>query len=133
MPKQVVLDSFALMSFFQNEKGADAVREMILDSVDGKIELSICTVNLGEVWYAVARKISIERADALLNEIQNMPIEIVDADWELTRQAAEYKMTGKISYADCFAAALSKIRKAELVTGDDEFKKLQAEIKIKWL
>ena len=133
MPKQVVLDSFALMSFFQNEKGADAVREMILDSVDGKIELSICSVNLGEVWYAVARKISIERADALLNEIQNMPIEIVDADWELTRQAAEYKMTGKISYADCFAAALSKIRKAELVTGDDEFKKLQAEIKIKWL
>ena len=133
MPKQVVLDSFALMSFFQNEKGADAVREMILDSVEGKIELSICTVNLGEVWYAVARKISIERADALLNEIQNMPIEIVDADWELTRQAAEYKMTGKISYADCFAAALSKIRKAELVTGDDEFKKLQAEIKIKWL
>ena len=133
MPKQVVLDAFALMSFFQNEKGADAVREMILDSVDGKIELSICSVNLGEVWYAVARKISIERADALLNEIQNMPIEIVDADWELTRQAAEYKMTGKISYADCFAAALSKIRKAELVTGDDEFKKLQAEIKIKWL
>ena len=133
MPKHVVLDAFALMSFFQNEKGADAVREMILDSVDGKIELSICSVNLGEVWYAVARKISIERADALLNEIQNMPIEIVDADWELTRQAAEYKMTGKISYADCFAAALSKIRKAELVTGDDEFKKLQAEIKIKWL
>ncbi len=121
------------MSFFQNEKGADAVREMILDSVDGKIELSICTVNLGEVWYAVARKISIERADALLSEIKNMPIKIVEADWELTRQAAEYKITGKISYADCFAAALSKIRKAELVTGDDEFKKLQAEIKIKWL
>ena len=133
MPKQVVFDSFALMSFFQNEKGADTVREMILDSVDGKIEISICTVNLGEVWYAVARKISIERADTLLNEIQNMPIEIVDADWELTRRAAEYKMNGKISYADCFAAALSKIRKAELVTGDDEFKKLQAEIKIKWL
>lgn len=133
MPRQVVLDSFALMSFFQNEKGADAVREIILDSVDGKIELSICTVNLGEVWYAVARKTSIERADALLNEIQNMPIEIMEADWDLTRQAAEYKMSGKISYADCFAAALSKIRKAELVTGDEEFKKLQSEIKIKWL
>jgi predicted nucleic acid-binding protein len=133
MPKQIVLDSFALMSFFQNEKGADTVREMILDSVDGKIELSICTVNLGEVWYAVARKTSMERADALLNEIHNMPIEIMEADWDLTRQAAEYKMSGKISYADCFAAALSKIRKAELVTGDEEFKKLQSDIKIKWL
>lgn len=133
MPKQIVLDSFALLAFFQNEKGADAVREMILDSVEGKIELSMCTVNLGEVWYAVARKISLERADALLDEIQNMPIEIVDADWALTRQAAEYKMIGKMSYADCFAAALSKIRQAELVTGDDEFKRLQAELKIKWL
>ena len=106
---------------------------MILDSVEGKIELSICAINLGEVWYIIARKTSTEQADTLVNEIQNMPIEIVDADWMLTRQAAEYKQKGNISYADCFAAALAKVRNAEVVTGDKEFKKLEGEIKISWL
>jgi predicted nucleic acid-binding protein len=35
--------------------------------------------------------------------------------------------------ADCFAAVLAKIRKAELVTGDREFKQVEDEIKIGWL
>jgi len=133
MPKRFVFDSFAFMSFFQNETGADVVREMILDSVEGGAELSICSVNLGEVWYSVARKTSIEQADFILREIQNMPIEIVDADWVLARQAASYKLNGGISYADCYAAALAKLRDAEVVTGDKEFKALEKEVKVLWL
>lgn len=128
MPKQIVFDSYALMSFFQNEIGADTVREMILDSVEGKIDISICTVNLGEVWYITARKTSPDQADAILREIENMPIEIVDADWALTRQASLYKLKGGISYADCYAAALAKIRNGQVVTGDKEFKPLEKEV-----
>jgi predicted nucleic acid-binding protein len=52
---------------------------------------------------------------------------------ELVRQAAIYKATKKLSYADAFAAALAKIRNAELVTGDQEFKDVESEIKIGWL
>jgi ribonuclease VapC len=62
-----------------------------------------------------------------------MAIEIVDADWQLTRQAAAFKVNGKISYGDCFAAALAKNRQAELITGDAEFKVLQDEINISWI
>jgi predicted nucleic acid-binding protein len=133
MPKQVVFDSPAVLSFFQNEQGADAVRKMILDSVEGEIVLSVSAVNLGEIWYIVARKISADRADALVHTILNMPIEIVEANWAVTRQAASYKLNGGLSYADCFAAALAKLRNAELVTGDKEFKKVEKEIKISWL
>ena len=39
----------------------------------------------------------------------------------------------KMSYADCFAAALAKLRSAELITGDPEFKAVEGEIKIGWL
>jgi predicted nucleic acid-binding protein len=60
-------------------------------------------------------------------------IEIVDADWQLTRQAALFKTNGNISYGDCFAAALAKAKKAELVTGDEEFRSLEDKIKIQWL
>ena len=49
------------------------------------------------------------------------------------RQAAIYKATKKLAYADAFAAALAKILNAELVTGDPEFKEIENEIKIGWL
>ncbi|MFN8387956.1 MAG: type II toxin-antitoxin system VapC family toxin, partial [Anaerolineales bacterium] len=133
MQNSVVLDSFAVLAFFQNEPGADTVRKLILDAVDENIKLAMCVVNAGEVWYSVARKKTNETADALLREIQSMPIEFVDADWTLTKQASIYKMRGGVSYADCFAAALAKLRDAELVTGDKEFKSLASEIKIRWL
>jgi predicted nucleic acid-binding protein len=38
-----------------------------------------------------------------------------------------------MSYADCFAAALSKQKGAELITGDPEFKAVEKDIKIHWL
>jgi len=65
-----------------------------------------------------------------------LTIEIVGVDNEnldLARQAAIYRATRKLSYADAFAAALAKIRNAELVTGDYEFKQVEDEIKIDWL
>jgi predicted nucleic acid-binding protein len=38
-----------------------------------------------------------------------------------------------MSYADCFAAALAKERKAEVVTGDPEFKQIEPEVKVHWI
>jgi predicted nucleic acid-binding protein len=38
-----------------------------------------------------------------------------------------------MSFADAFAAALAKVRQAELVTGDPEFKPLEREIRIHWI
>jgi hypothetical protein len=40
-----------------------------------------------------------------------MGIGIVEVDWNLTRQAAVFKVGGNISYAGCFAAALAKLKK----------------------
>ena len=51
----------------------------------------------------------------------------------IARQAAIYKATHKMSYADCFAAALAKIRNCELLTGDPEFTAVENEIKIHWV
>ena len=64
-----------------------------------------------------------------------LPIDIVGVGDDLTiaRQAAIYKATHKMAYADCFAAALAKIKNAELLTGDPEFKEVEKEIKVVWL
>ena len=57
----------------------------------------------------------------------------VESDLVLARQAARFKASKKLSYADCFAAVLAKVRKAELITGDSEFKQVESEIRIAWL
>lgn len=128
-----VLDSYALMAFFEDEPGADLVRGLLLKAEESGVKLLMSVVNLGEVWYSIARTASPKTADQYILEIQSMAIEIVDADWGLTRQAAAFKVNGNIAYGDCFAAALAKNRSAELITGDKEFKAVESEIKIFWL
>ena len=128
-----VLDSYALMAFFEDELGADLVRGLILQAEEGSTSLLMSVVNLGEVWYSIASTNSSEIADQYVQEIMGMAIEIVEADWGLTHQAAVFKANGNIAYADCFAAALARTRQAELITGDQEFKLLKEEIKISWI
>jgi len=127
-----VLDTYALIAFFEDEPGADFVRNLLLEAESGSVKLTMCVVNLGEFWYVIARGVSPAQADALLEEIQGMSIEIVDADWKLTYQAAIFKSRGGLSYADCFTAALGVLRQAEVVTGDPEFQKLKGEIGVTW-
>jgi predicted nucleic acid-binding protein len=81
------------------------------------------------------RKTSQSGAENIVREVAGMPVEIVGVgdDLALVRQAAIFKATRKMSYADCFAAALAKSRGAELVTGDREFKEVEKEIKIRGL
>jgi uncharacterized protein len=130
-----VLDSHALMTLFNDESGADEVERLLLKAEGGSPKLFMCVVNWGEIYYSVMRGASPELAEEKAREIAGMPIELVpvDDDLHLVRQAAIFKATKKMSYADCFAAALAKLRSAELVTGDPEFKAVEGEIKIGWL
>jgi predicted nucleic acid-binding protein len=128
-----VLDSWALMAFFKGEPAGAAVEALIHKAAANRARLLICAVNWGEVYYGMWRAGGKEAADAVAEDMSRLPMEVVDADLTLSRQAAVYRATHKMSYADCFAAALAKIRNAELLTGDPEFESLESEIKINWL
>jgi ribonuclease VapC len=132
----MVLDAHALMVLFNDEPGADEVERILLKAQSGSPQLLMSVVNWGEIYYSILRGASQEMAETKAHEIAGMQIELVpvDADdLELVRQAAAFKATRKMSYADCFAAALAKIKNAELVTGDREFKQLARDVKIHWL
>ena len=90
-------------------------------------------VNAGEVWYIVARQTSAADADTSIKQIRDLGIEFVDADWSLAKDAGNFKSKNKMSFADCFAAALAKQRAATLLTGDPEFKQVEREITITWM
>jgi predicted nucleic acid-binding protein len=131
--KRLVLDASALISYFENRAGGDVVEEVMAGCIDGKNELFMSIVNWGEVYYSAWRAAGEGGARRLAAEISQFPIQLVDADFELTKSAAALHAKYNLPYADCFAAALSKDLKAQLITGDRDFEKVQSEIKIKFL
>ena len=128
-----VLDAYSLMAYFEGEAGKDQMIEIFRSARDSGRPLFLSVVNWGEVFYITLREAGRERADHVAHLISTLPIQLIAADLDLAKQAAEFKATRKMSYADCFAAALAKLRKAELVTGDKEFKRAEGEVKIYWL
>jgi len=131
--KRYVLDSYSLLAYAEDEKGADAVEDILTKALDNQAEIFLSVINWGEMYYIALREGGKERAELYRETFARYPIAIVEANKELTLQAAHFKANYKISYADAFAAALAKNRKAILVTGDKEFKSLENEIKINWL
>lgn len=128
-----VLDTYSLIAYFEGEAGKDKMIDIFRVARDSGRLLLLSVVNWGEVFYITLREAGRERAEHVAHLISTLPIQIISADLDLTKQAAEFKATRKMSYADCFAAALAKLRKAELVTGDKEFRQVEGEIKMCWL
>jgi predicted nucleic acid-binding protein len=121
------------MALVMGESAGEEVRTLIHEAARSSRDLWMTTVNLGEVWYSVARKKSPAAADEAVELVALARIRIAPADWALTYQAAHFKSRHRLSYADAFAAALAHSRGIELVTGDLEFGALEREIKIRWL
>lgn len=131
--KAYVLDSWAVIAYLEDEPSGEQVEDLIATAHEEQIPIYMSVINLGEVWYTFAREISEEEADASVKLLTDLRIQFEDADWALTQEAARLKSQHKMSYADAFAAALAKNKKADLITGDNEFKSLDNEIKISWV
>ena len=130
--KRIVLDASALMTFFEDRPGADKVEDLIRLGVEGKRQLLMSVVNWGEVYYSTWRAKGPGVARKVLEDIAQLPLEIVDADLELTRGAAEFRAEHKLPYTDCFAAALAAHRKASLATSDKDFAHVEKKLDILW-
>jgi ribonuclease VapC len=132
MPAKV-LDSFALIAYFRDETGAEAVESLLVTAGKKDSPLHMTDVNYAEVKYSIVKKDGAEAWTEAAKILQGLPIDFHSTSHVLADAAADFKARFKISLADAFAAALAKEKKAELVTGDPEFKSLEKEIKIHWL
>jgi uncharacterized protein with PIN domain len=130
--KRIVLDASAVMTFFENRPGADKVEELLHLGVAGKRQLLMSVVNWGEVYYSTWRAHGPGVARKILEDISQLPIELVDATLDLTRAAAELRASHKLPYTDCFAAALAAHRKASLATSGQDFSAVEKKIDILW-
>jgi len=131
--KRYVLDSYAVIAYFEDEPGADRVAMVLRQLIRGKAKGFMSVVNWGEVYYNTMREQGVSEAEKVILQLDKFPIQIVDVNKDLAYEAAKLKGEFRIAYADCFAVALSVKLKADLVTGDPDFKKLQERIPIQWI
>ena len=128
-----ILDSHALMIFLEKEPGFEKIESIFIDASQKDNNLLMTTVNYGEVYYIILRECGQEKLNEIEKIIVTLPLDIIDVDKKLAQQAARFKASRKISYADCFAAALAKLNNGEVITGDEEFRALEKEVKILWV
>lgn len=90
-------------------------------------------INIGEVYYIIAKRRSRNRADAFLQRLETLPITALSNTFDDVLNAARIKAVHALSYADAFAAASAEREEAALVTGDAEFHTVAHRIEIEWL
>jgi ribonuclease VapC len=132
MPAKV-LDSFALIAYFRDEPGAQAMENLLIVAEKKGNPFYMTDVNYAEVKYSILKKDGPKAWDEAAKILESLPIEYYSTNRSLADGAADFKARFKLSLADAFAAALAKEKKAELVTGDPEFRSLEGEIKVSWL
>jgi len=49
--KNILFDSYAILTFYQDEDGADKVEKFLTSSRQGNLQGYISEINLGEVYY----------------------------------------------------------------------------------
>ncbi len=133
MNSNKVLDSFALIAYFENEPGSEEVKELLKFANESENPLLLTRVNWGEILYIRWRSGGEEKVRKLIYDLETLPIDVVEVDRDLTILAASIKAKYRLSLADAYAAALAKSRNMELVTGDPEFNQLVTEIGIYWI
>jgi len=131
--KKSLLDSFAILAWIQDEKGAQQVEDLLYLAQDHKEELFVSIINLGEVFYRCARVRTIPFARDILEKLRLLPIRIYPCPNDLVLEASEIKAKYPIAYADAFAAATALRESARIVTGDPDFKLLDQIVEIEWL
>jgi predicted nucleic acid-binding protein len=111
----IVLDSWAVLAFLDDEGGA---AQAVADLLDRERPL-ISWINLGEVHDVIRHHHGEDAASATVRDLR----EVIDArlpDERMVLDAARIKADHAMAFADAFAAALAVATDATVWTGDPE-------------
>ncbi len=133
MDSAYVLESYAMIAHFEDEDGGEQIRKLLKSALAGQTKLYMSVINPAEIYYNTYRERGREKADEAVFMMKQLPVTLVNADAEITIEAAGLKAVHPVAYADCFTAALGIRKKAKVITGDPEFKRFGEVVKVEWI
>ena len=133
MNERLVLDSFALISLFNKEPGWQTVQNSLYELQTKGERALFCWINWGELYYVIARRAGRPKALETVNLLEQLPVELVEADSLLVKSAAEVKSDHALSYAGAFCIATAIRCQGTILTSDPEFAAVSKLVRIRWL
>ncbi len=131
--ERYVLDSYAILCYLKHETNSLKVKRILQNADKNRNVIYLNWINLGEIYYIIAKSISKKKAIESINLIKHLPIQLIECTAELILNAAEIKSNYPMSYADSFVVATAKNFGAKAVTGDKEFKSVEKIISVLWI
>ena len=117
--KKYVLDTCALVAFFNDENGADVVESILLKAINGECVVIMNKYNLLEAYYGYLRANDEAFAENILRVVEDSSVFISDVlTNDIFRQAGKLKASYKISLADSIVLAQALVDNAIIVTSD---------------
>ena len=128
-----LLDSYAILALLNDEPGAQVVADLLRACARDDDLVLMNEINVGEVYYIVAKHRSLSEAERILRYLETLPLEIVSNGYAEVIDAARVKARFPLSYADAFAVATAIRLGGCVVTGDPEFAAVEDTVDIVWL
>lgn len=119
-----VLDTSALLTYWNDEKGADEV-EKILRSGLSTAKVYISFMTLMEAKYQLLRRVGRSSVEEFERMVRSLPIVRIDVTDPILNHASEIKATTKLSLADSWIIATAVETGAALVHKDPEFEQVR--------
>ncbi len=134
-PSTYVLDSFALLAYLEGESRTARVQFLLKGALNGKNNLYVSLINLGEVLYIVERENGLVAAQQTLAALDQLPLQFVPVSRATVLAAAHIKARHSLSYADAIAVVTAQDYNGTVVTGDPEFQQVvdAGLVTIEWL
>ena len=118
IPETIVFDAEPLIAYFCDELGSDTV-ETYVDAVEGAADGYISAINLAEVHYIVRAINGEERADAVVDILEESGIRRVDIEGTWA-SAADFKFRYSPALGDAFALGTAAYVDGMLLVGADD-------------
>ena len=127
--KRIILDTSAILTYFEGEEGKKTVEEFLIESASHEIELFIPFSAAIEFYYINFNSQGEETANQRFAMLMSLPVEVLKSiDEPYMIQAGRLKASYPISFADALIAAYVYLENASLVHKDPEYLALENEI-----
>lgn len=124
-PESYVPDSWPFLELMVKSVPDPRLYELFRLAAKAETALFMNEMNLGEVFYLIAKEQGESVAQNALQTIARLPIRVVPVSAGDVLKAARLKARTTLSYADCFCAGVAMERDAAVVTGDRDFLELE--------
>jgi ribonuclease VapC len=122
-----LLDTKALIAFFNDEEGAGDVEKILKGVDENRAKGFVSTITLTEIYYLYSRRLDEDFARKRIEQMKFSNLKMVVINEEIAVKAGEYKVRA-IPIADALIAASAHFVGAKVVTDDDHFEKLDLEV-----